>query len=276
MCKGQCPGTAIDGDWRNRTEHCEEWKHLFGIMERRMIRAGKIPITIQPLRLELEQRQIEAWQRGLNPSLNRMIGIRDGESSGPLAKAKPRISWVSQMARERWEPRLNRLQEFIEQTTFPMLDLPSCCRLHGQGAGKEHRFSSCNGTVILSEGVPSHPLLAPLGLSVLPIEPCRFDCPEALEWVERWLSLAGSRGGAEEVEWLREFWSWSVEWSELHGVTEVKTPLFKMCFLTDRGSPARTIRRIGKSSVEGSPTGLRFPYTAPPRDFRLVAIGRGA
>ncbi|HTR41058.1 MAG TPA: radical SAM protein, partial [Pseudomonadales bacterium] len=22
MCKGQCPGTAIDGDWRNRTEHC--------------------------------------------------------------------------------------------------------------------------------------------------------------------------------------------------------------------------------------------------------------
>ena len=26
MCKGQCPGTAIDRDWRNRTEHCEVWK----------------------------------------------------------------------------------------------------------------------------------------------------------------------------------------------------------------------------------------------------------
>ena len=41
MCKGQCPGTSIDGDWRNRTEHCEEWKHLFSVIERRMIVAGK-------------------------------------------------------------------------------------------------------------------------------------------------------------------------------------------------------------------------------------------
>jgi len=56
MCKGQCPGTSIDGDWRNRTEHCEEWMHLFGVIERRMIVAGKIPLTIQPVRFELEQR----------------------------------------------------------------------------------------------------------------------------------------------------------------------------------------------------------------------------
>ena len=26
QCKGQCPGTSIDGDWRNRTEHCDLWK----------------------------------------------------------------------------------------------------------------------------------------------------------------------------------------------------------------------------------------------------------
>lgn len=24
-CKGQCPGTAIDGDWRNKTAHCQFW-----------------------------------------------------------------------------------------------------------------------------------------------------------------------------------------------------------------------------------------------------------
>src|SRR5205814_3871036 len=29
MCKGQCPGTAVEGDWRNRTEHCEVWKGLY-------------------------------------------------------------------------------------------------------------------------------------------------------------------------------------------------------------------------------------------------------
>jgi uncharacterized protein len=28
MCKGQCPGTAIDGDWRNKTEHCHGCNYL--------------------------------------------------------------------------------------------------------------------------------------------------------------------------------------------------------------------------------------------------------
>jgi uncharacterized protein len=27
-CKGQCPGTAIDGDWRNKTAHCDFWYSL--------------------------------------------------------------------------------------------------------------------------------------------------------------------------------------------------------------------------------------------------------
>ena len=25
FCKGQCPGTAMNGDWRNKTEHCDLW-----------------------------------------------------------------------------------------------------------------------------------------------------------------------------------------------------------------------------------------------------------
>ena len=29
-CKGQCPGTAIDGDWRNKTSMCEFWFGLIG------------------------------------------------------------------------------------------------------------------------------------------------------------------------------------------------------------------------------------------------------
>lgn len=28
LCKGNCPGTAIDGDWRNRTEDCRFWYQL--------------------------------------------------------------------------------------------------------------------------------------------------------------------------------------------------------------------------------------------------------
>lgn len=33
MCKGQCPGTALSGDWRNKTEHCLTLQTLFEYFE---------------------------------------------------------------------------------------------------------------------------------------------------------------------------------------------------------------------------------------------------
>jgi len=34
FCKGHCPGTAIDGDWRNRTINCSLWYSLFSRIEK--------------------------------------------------------------------------------------------------------------------------------------------------------------------------------------------------------------------------------------------------
>jgi uncharacterized protein len=48
MCKGYCPGTAIDGDWRNRTTHCETIKGLFEIEEEKLIARGVTPVSVQP------------------------------------------------------------------------------------------------------------------------------------------------------------------------------------------------------------------------------------
>ena len=47
MCKGQCPGTAIDGDWRNRTEHCEVWKAVYGLLETELVAEGKNPLSLR-------------------------------------------------------------------------------------------------------------------------------------------------------------------------------------------------------------------------------------
>jgi uncharacterized protein len=44
MCKGYCPGTGIDGDWRNRTEHCEVLKALFTHFESKV----KNPVSLSP------------------------------------------------------------------------------------------------------------------------------------------------------------------------------------------------------------------------------------
>jgi uncharacterized protein len=40
-CKGQCPGTAIDGDWRNRTRDCTFWYMLFDHIETDLRQQGK-------------------------------------------------------------------------------------------------------------------------------------------------------------------------------------------------------------------------------------------
>lgn len=64
MCKGQCPGTALDGDWRNRTEHCEVWKRLYARIESDLTARGEAPLSLSPRRRELEIRFLAHWQQG--------------------------------------------------------------------------------------------------------------------------------------------------------------------------------------------------------------------
>lgn len=69
MCKGQCPGDALDGDWRNRTEHCEVWMTLFEHLEARLLAEGVTPLSVSPLRGALEQALMDAWAGGRNRSV---------------------------------------------------------------------------------------------------------------------------------------------------------------------------------------------------------------
>jgi uncharacterized protein len=388
MCKGQCPGTAVDGDWRNRTEHCEEWKQLFMTIERRLIVSGQVPLTIQPIRLEVERRQLAAWREGRNPSISRTLSVlqherrgvkpppSDSDAGAPLAAGagsrdipRPRVSWVGDRARELWEDRLSRLQSMLEDLTAyaaradgrrcavrripndrvarhlslaaqlgvaavvlpgdalpdafctrpghassislagdpsaiaaaeaawasgdhatfsAWLDLPSCClasRTTDQphdsveqrlwASVPEHMITQGPGgsTAQLSETISTHPLLAHLGLSVLPVLPCSLDCRQALDAAERLLCIAAANGFATEVGWLRECLAWATSWSEHHGITEIKTPVFKMCLSSGsnpRGASAtsRRIVRAGMLDVTCGASGLNFPYAQPVRRTR--------
>jgi uncharacterized protein len=73
MCKGQCPGTSIDGDWRNRTEHCEVWRSLFRLMEQELLQEGKIPLSLSRRRVDVEETLVAHWAAGENVSLSRAI-----------------------------------------------------------------------------------------------------------------------------------------------------------------------------------------------------------
>jgi uncharacterized protein len=73
MCKGQCPGTAIDGDWRNRTEHCLVWKALFDHFEEEIQAEGKQQVLSDELRDELEALFVQSWLAGRNTKMSMLI-----------------------------------------------------------------------------------------------------------------------------------------------------------------------------------------------------------
>lgn len=75
MCKGHCPGTSIEGDWRNRTEHCNVWKALFELTEQKMVAEGKTPLSLHPVLPVIEKQLIESWSNGTNPSIQKLIAI---------------------------------------------------------------------------------------------------------------------------------------------------------------------------------------------------------
>ncbi len=69
MCKGQCPGTAMQGDYRNRSEYCELWKSLFEELESEAVASGVMPLSLSTQRTHIEHEFVRAWAQGQNPAL---------------------------------------------------------------------------------------------------------------------------------------------------------------------------------------------------------------
>jgi uncharacterized protein len=80
MCKGQCPGNAIDGDWRNRSEYCEVWKRLYEHIEGQMLAKGLAPVSTRPIRERLEGALHDLWSTGTNSTMAALL-----ESMGQVA-----------------------------------------------------------------------------------------------------------------------------------------------------------------------------------------------
>jgi uncharacterized protein len=79
MCRGQCPGTALDGDWRNRTEHCLVWKVLFEHFENELQGQGK-RILSDAQRTRLEAEFMKEWAEGRNASMHRLLSVPGDQS----------------------------------------------------------------------------------------------------------------------------------------------------------------------------------------------------
>jgi hypothetical protein len=104
-----------------------------------------------------------------------------------------------------------------------------------------------------------------LGIRPVPHLPCRFDCDATATLGKSFFDLGHRLGFAAEIEWLTQILSWPVEWSALHGIAEIKTPILKMSTATDATAWKMTVRWAGSGYPSEGAQAIRFPYHAPPR-----------
>lgn len=373
MCKGQCPGTAIDGDWRNRSESCQIWKRLYEHLEQELLGAGQMPISGRPERRALEEFFIRRWRDGRNSTLASALQMLPTQPQGsPAANADPdnagimpdfkRVAWVSDRARAVWEPRLRRIAAawsqvewlsvaaglracavttlspglFVERaktwtssglamlplsiqgrgpaaveagsrTAVPaniesfrvavatpenlarlsraldhadhavvaaLLGVPACCNTHGRRAwsagtaidpvwsvAMRGASGECSdGSAEVDGPWQTNILWRWLGICALPHLPCEFDCEPSREIADCLLELGSEAGFAEEMSWMREILSWPVEWSALHGVAIVSTPILKLSVRTAVTDRKFSLRRSGRTYPTEGATALCFPY----------------
>lgn len=99
-----------------------------------------------------------------------------------------------------------------------------------------------------------------LGVRAVPHLPCRLDCAPSLEMATGWLELGEQQGFTQEVLWLRQLLATPVEWSALHGIAEIKSPLLKISTTTDATPHKYTVRLTGDHYPEAAAVATAFPY----------------
>jgi 2-polyprenyl-3-methyl-5-hydroxy-6-metoxy-1,4-benzoquinol methylase len=104
-----------------------------------------------------------------------------------------------------------------------------------------------------------------MGVRSVPHLPCRFDCAPTIKLGEMFQEVGRDAGYFNEMEWAKDVLSWPVEWSALHGIAEVKTPILKVSTRTDATPMKLVVRYKGGGFPKEGATGLGFPYGEPSR-----------
>ncbi len=155
-----------------------------------------------------------------------------------------------------------------------LLGYPPCCRLFFEEVCIAHR---CIDTVwAMSDGEPrmdgrvfgrsvdgpiaSNILLQSLGIRAVPHAPCGFGCRETALLAEKLHGVAAAINYEEEYRFLSSILSWPAEWSALHGIAEIRTPILKLCTPTDATAGEYVVCWKGTGLPAEAAKGLGFPY----------------
>jgi len=80
FCKGNCPGEAIDLDWRNRSRYCKVWYKIFEGVETKIVAEGKIPVSLRVDLPKIEEAMVAAWDRDEETTIKRAVYLAEEPS----------------------------------------------------------------------------------------------------------------------------------------------------------------------------------------------------
>lgn len=156
-----------------------------------------------------------------------------------------------------------------------LLGYPSCCQdffeltwVQRQGVDTTWQMAEGTPGVEVKERVlrigddtppESNIILRWLGARLVPHLPCSFNCSATVQSGKQFAELM-RRDNPEALDWLYEMLDWPVEWSALHGIAQVKTPVLTVSTRTDSTAEEYVVRKAGKRYPGEGASGLRFPF----------------
>jgi hypothetical protein len=147
-----------------------------------------------------------------------------------------------------------------------LLGYPKCCSEFYKEVWVEGGWRDTTYPMALkgTDGPPeANILLRWMGPRFVRHLPCSFTCEATIELGRSNAALGEELGYKQEMAWMREMLSWNVEWSSMHGVAEIKTPVFKISTSTDPFANKVVVQKAGTSYPEEGATGLAFPFQQP-------------
>jgi hypothetical protein len=114
-----------------------------------------------------------------------------------------------------------------------------------------------DGAVTVDGPMAANILWRWVGVRAVPHLPCRFDCEASAALGEQFLNVGRESGFTDEMEWMQEILDWPVEWSALHGIAEIKTPILKISARTDATARKRSFTGTGAHLRPKAPVGSR-------------------
>lgn len=244
--------------WQPRLDRFPE---LLGTLQLREIRGGLRQIAILENSTLGTPETTEELRSGLEVT---PLELPPLDAQRMFGRAAPR-SAVAIRSEHRRDLTCDRL--------LKLLDVPACCAR--SMANVDHTVSEdparrmaelqmddVRSPLTLGESLPGANIFwAAFNVRPIGFVPCKFDCAAAHEQFDR---LRASLRPDETAlfEDLLELLSMAAEWSVLHGIGELRTPIAKVIQDVAPGERPLVLQVLGNRKPRHFSTGLRFPFAA--------------